>query len=317
MFTLIPKSIVRRAAAAITAILIGTALLAQPAAARDQSGHLTFDGKDRTYAVHVPDGPPPPGGFAVILAFHGGGMQGAAMRKLTHFDQVADTRRFIVVYPDGLDKHWNDGRLTIRNPQDDVGFVSALIDRLESDYPVSRGRVYATGISNGALFAERLGCDLAGRIAAIAPVAGTLPADLAPRCRPAAPVAVMQIDGTADPIMPFGGGKVADFGGRGEGGVVLSVAATTDFWAGQDHCAVRGVAEPLPPIAPFDRTRIVATRATDCANSARVTLLTVFGGGHAWPGGMQYAPRLFIGSTSRQMDASQVIADFFLSQPVH
>jgi polyhydroxybutyrate depolymerase len=97
------------------------------------------------------------------------GNAGTGMRRLTHLDRVADARGVIVIYPDGVDRHWNDGRSTIRNPQDDVGFVSALLNRVGRDIRIDNGRIYATGISNGALFAQRLGCDLSQRIAAIAP----------------------------------------------------------------------------------------------------------------------------------------------------
>jgi len=300
---------------AAAALFLLTAAVATEAGATDQSGQVQIGGKTRTYAVHVPDGPPPPEGFPVILAFHGGGGQGARMRRLTGFDGLADTRGFVAVYPDGVDRHWNDGRATIRNPQDDVGFVEALLDRLAASAPVDKRRVFATGLSNGALFAERLGCDLSQRIAAIAPVAGTLPADLAARCQPARPVAVMQIDGTADPIMPFHGGDVADFGGRGEGGQVLSVADTGAFWARRNGCGGPGPAKLLPPVATFDRTRIVRMRYEGCAASNPVTVLTVMGGGHAWPGGPQYAPQLLIGQASRQLDASQAVVSFFLALP--
>ena len=289
--------------------------LAGSASAADQSAQLTFGGKVRTYTVHMPDRAPPTRGFPVILAFHGGGMQGAGMARMSGLDAVADKRGFIAVYPDGLDKHWNDGRLSIKNPQDDVGFVSALLDKLAADHTVDKARIYATGISNGALFAERLGCDLSQRISAIAPVAGTLPVATSRDCRPARPVAVLQIDGTADPIMPFNGGGVKSFGGKGEGGEVLAVKTTAQFWARHDGCTAAGPKEMLPPIAPLDHTRIVRVRALGCMAGGEVTALAVVGGGHTWPGGPQYAPRLTVGVASRQMNASAVIADFFLSQP--
>jgi polyhydroxybutyrate depolymerase len=294
---------------------LATTIAVHSAHAADRDGQLTVGGKSRTFSLHIPDAPPPQGGFPVVLAFHGGGGQGANMRRLTGFDAVADRRGFIVVYPDGIDKHWNDGRSTIRNPQDDIGFVNALLDHLQATAPVDRSRVFATGASNGALFAERLGCDLAARIGAIAPVAGTLPADIAPACKPARPVAVLQIDGTADPIMPYDGGKVADFGGRGEGGVVLSVAATAAVWANRNGCKASATEIPLRPIAPLDPTRIVQQTFGGCAVAAPVKVLSVQGGGHTWPGGSQRRPVMLVGRTSRQTDASEAIADFFLGLP--
>ncbi|MBT0667415.1 esterase [Novosphingobium profundi] len=295
--------------------LLFAAGLASPANAREHVEHIAFQGRDRTFTVHQPDTAPPPGGFPVILAFHGGGMQGAQMAKLTHLDRTADTHGFIAVYPDGIDKHWNDGRTTIRNPQDDVGFVKALLAKLAAQSAVDPRRIYATGISNGALFAERLGCDLASQISGIAPVAGTLPVDTTPKCHPARPVAVLQIDGTRDPIMPFEGGSVADFGGRGEGGNVLSVTETLAFWRAHNGCGAPVRPETLAMNARFDRTRIVRTRSQGCPRMAPVELLTVVNGGHTWPGGPQYAPRIFVGLASQQIDASAQIAEFFLNLP--
>ncbi|MDV2984840.1 UNVERIFIED_CONTAM: PHB depolymerase family esterase [Methylobacteriaceae bacterium AG10] len=289
--------------------------LATAASAADRSDQVRIGETARTYTLHIPDASPPPSGFPVVLAFHGGGGRGARMRRLTGLDGLADARGFVAVYPDGIDGHWNDGRATIRNPQDDVGFVAALLDRVAASLPVDRHRIYATGLSNGALFTERLGCDLSERIAAIAPVAGTLPADLAPHCRPARTVAVMQVSGTADPIMPFAGGRVADFGGRGEGGQVASVADTVDVWARRNGCDRRSAEEALPPAVPADPTRIVRRRHTGCAAAGPVTVLTVVGGGHAWPGGAQFAPPFLIGRVSPQLDASRAIIDFFLSLP--
>jgi polyhydroxybutyrate depolymerase len=300
---------------ALVTALVAAFVECRCAEAADRTGQVQIGGQVRTFTVHVPDRPAPQGGFPVVLVFHGGGGTGANIRRLTGFDALADERGFIAVYPDGTDKHWNDGRRTIRNPQDDVGFIAALLDQLAAANPIDRGRIFATGLSNGALFAERLGCDLSDRIAAIAPVAGTMPADLAPRCRSGRPVAVVQIDGTADPIMPFGGGAVADFGGRGEGGVVLSVAATAVAWARRNGCTSPGADEPLPPAAPLDPTRITRQSYASCPVAGPVTVLTVKGGGHAWPGGMQYAPVRLVGRASRQIDATRTIAAFFLSLP--
>lgn len=301
--------------AAMIAVLANAAAGPTSAYAADSDGQMTIGGRVRTYSMHVPDRPAPRAGFPLLLAFHGGGGDGAAMRRLTGFDALADQRGFIVVYPNGVDRHWNDGRATIRNPQDDVGFVSALIDQFAAHQRIDRSRIFATGLSNGALFAERLGCDLSGRIAAIAPVAGTLPVDTSRNCRPAHEIAVLQIDGTADPIMPYGGGSVADFGHRGEGGQVLSVAATANFWARQNGCTSPGAIAPLPPTAAFDRTCIIARHFARCPAAAPVDVLTVVGGGHTWPGGPQYAPALVVGRTSRQVDASRSIVDFFLGLP--
>ena len=286
------------------------------AQAADPAMTLEIGGVTRSYVLHLPTpwpAKPPP----VVLAFHGGGGTGRRMAGLAGLDPLADRRGFIVAYPDGIDRHWNDGRSTIKRKIDDVGFVAALLDEFERSYKIDRARVYATGISNGAMFSERLGCELDGRIAAIAPVAGTMPADLAGACRPSAPVSVLQIGGTADPIMPFDGGAVADFGGRGEGGTVLSDARSAALWAGLDRCPPPAAPTILPPIAPPDGTSVSRTIWAPCAGGARVVQLAIQGGGHTWPGGPQYLPKLIIGPVSHQLDTTAAIVDFFLATPGH
>ena len=105
-----------RARAALVALATGhDAHRAARAAA--SSEQLNFGGTLRTYLLHIPDAPPPRGGFPVVLAFHGGGGDGARMRSLSRFDALADSRGVIVVYPDGVGKHWNDGRSTAQCAQ--------------------------------------------------------------------------------------------------------------------------------------------------------------------------------------------------------
>lgn len=299
---------------ALSCLLLSLLGVAPALAGEDAAHTLRVDGLERSYLVHVP-----PGGAGVahplLLVFHGGGGTARSMPRFTHLDGIADREGLIVVYPQGVDRHWNDGRDSIRNKVDDVGFVRALLDAVERDHAVDRSRVYATGISNGAIFVERVACELSGRIAGIAAVAGTLARDYQPRCRPARPVAVLQFDGTADPVMPYGGGKVADFGGHGEGGVVLSVDATTAFWARVDACASSTGAEPLPLRAAFDRTRVSRRDWTQCRGGSAVALYTIRDGGHTWPGGPQYLPRFVVGRASRQVDASEAMVRFFLEHP--
>lgn len=278
----------------------------------DPEVHLAVNGVARSYLIHVPSGTAPAGGYPLILAFHGGGGQGHGMLRLTGFDAIADKRGFIVIYPNGIDKHWNDGRSTIKNKIDDVAFVNAVLDDVGRRYSVNHARVFATGMSNGALFVQRLGCELSARIAAIAPVAGPIPAEIAPTCHPQRPVSVLQIEGTSDPIMPYAGGKVYSFAGLGEGGNVLSTEKTMALWARLDGCSGPSQSENLPPQSTSDTTRIARQRFTGCRNGSQVELLNVEGGGHTWPGGMQYAPRFIIGKTSGQIDASETIVDFFL-----
>lgn len=143
--------------------------------ARHASSVATFQfgGLTRSYRLHVP--PAEPSGL--VISLHGGGGTGAGQEALTDFDAVADAADLLVVYPDGYDKSWADGRGASpadRRHLDDVGFLVALAAKLVHDFDIAPGHVFATGMSNGGFMSNRLACDRADIFAAVAPVAGTL-----------------------------------------------------------------------------------------------------------------------------------------------
>jgi polyhydroxybutyrate depolymerase len=275
------------------------------ASARDQPGTLQYGGLNRTYSVHVPPGPP----VGLVLNLHGGGGTGAGQQGLTNFDAVADVDNLLVVYPDGYDKSWADGRGASpadRRHLDDVGFLVALSSKLRDDFAVPPGHVFATGMSNGGFMANRLACDRADVFAAIAPVAGTLGVGV--ECHPSQPVSVMDSHGTADPLVPFKGGDV-----HGRGGIshAISVTSLVDRWRTADGCQGQPSAQELPDVG--DGTHVRQFDSTACASDTEVVLYQIDNGGHTWPGGKQYLPKAVIGPTTRAFDASQVIATFFLA----
>ena len=197
------------------------------AAPGDSSESITVNGVRRTYVLHVPDGIT--GRVPLILSFHGHGGDGAQQARLTGFDALSDRYGFIIAYPDGIDRAWNDGRPVNAKGPDDLAFAGALVDDLEHRYSIDPARVYATGFSNGAVFSNYLACNQANRFAAIAPVSGPMPVVDAPNCHPQRAVSFLEISGTADPIVPFDGGQIVLAGmNRGE---VLSFAQTGAFWA--------------------------------------------------------------------------------------
>ena len=273
------------------------------ASSRDQPGSLQFGGLTRTYTVHVPPGPP----WGLVLNLHGGGGTGVGQQGLTDFDSVADTNNLLVAYPDGYDKSWADGRGAApadRRHVDDVGFLAALVAKLQADYGVPAGHVFATGMSNGGFMSNRLGCDRADVFAAVAPVAGTLGVGVA--CNPSRPISVLEAHGTADPLVPFNGGDV-----KGRGGISHSIAVPSmvDKWRLADGCQGDPSKEDLRDVG--DGTSVQRFDSTACAASTEVVFYRIDKGGHTWPGGKQYLPRALIGPTTRVLDASQVIAQFF------
>ncbi|OBH07976.1 esterase [Mycobacterium sp. E2699] len=292
------------AACAVSAAGCGVRLVST-ASAREVSGTLRSGGMDRTYTLHVPPREP----VGLVLSLHGGGGRGTGQQGLTDFDAVADATDLLVAYPDGFDKSWADGRGASpadRDHVDDVGFLVALAGKLQSDYHIPPGHVFATGMSNGGFMTNKLACERADVFAAIAPVAGTLGAGVA--CHPSRPVAVLAAHGTADPLVPFNGGDV-----RGRGGVSHSVAATAmvGMWRSVDGCRGDPATQVLPNVG--DGTVVHRFDSTACAASTEVVFYQIDNGGHTWPGGKQYLPQAVIGRTSRALDASEVIARFFVA----
>ncbi|CAM4158271.1 esterase, PHB depolymerase family [Mycobacterium basiliense] len=273
------------------------------ARSRDQPGTLQFGGLKRTYIVHVPPGVP----AGLVLSLHGGGSSGAGQQGLTGFDTAADANNLLVVYPDGFDKSWADGRGASpadRRHLDDVGFLVTLVAKLRNEFDIPAGHVFATGMSNGGFMSNRLACDRADVFAAIAPIAGTLGVGVA--CNPSQPVSVLEAHGTADRVVPFNGGDV-----RGRGGLshAISALSMVDRWRTVDACQGDPVVEQLPDLR--DGTLVRRYDYWACAAGTEVVFYRIENGGHTWPGAKQYLPKPVIGATTRALAGSAVIAQFF------
>lgn len=294
------------AAATFAAALVVSGSTASPAWADplDPPGMLTFGGLQRTYLVHTPAGTAQARGLVINL--HGAGMNGSQQAALTDYNADADRYGFVVAYPDGIDTTWADGRgasLPDRQGVDDVGFLAALIQRLTNEYGIPPGHVFVTGMSAGGFMANRLVCERADLVTAIAPVAGTLGAALP--CSPSQPVSVMAVHGTADPVVPYDGGTM---NGRGGTSDVVSAPALAERWRELDRC-------PGPLVAdPATGGEVQEMTATGCADNTEVTLVRINGGGHTWPAGRFALPADVVGPTSFAVDASAVTAEFFAAQ---
>ena len=282
----------------------------------DIRGSVTVGGLKRTFIVHLPAGYSGNKILPLIIALHGGGGSGFDMERLTEggLNRLADEHGFIVVYPDAVGKHWNDGRNLSRYESqrknvDDVGFIVALINYLTKNYHVDSRNVFVVGMSNGGLMTYRLACEIPERLAAVAVVGVSMSENLYDSCSPRTPVPIMIILGTDDPIVPWDGGELHF--GPVKLGRVVSVEKTVEYWADRNGCTVRHRREYLPDTDPEDGTRVWIERYSNCSGEAEVVLYGIEGGGHTWPGGYQYLPESIIGRTSRDIDANEVIWNFF------
>lgn len=278
------------------------------------SKSLIHDEIIRTYHVHVPPIFKQNELLPLVIALHGGGGSGVRMTRFHNFTEQADRNHFIVVFPDGIEKNWNDGRGVAkyraqRENIDDVGFISELIDILIEDYPVDRRRVYVTGASNGGLMTNRLGCELSQKITAIAPVIASMAENIISQCSPTRPMPVLIMNGTEDKLVPWQGGYVRFR--RQRLGKILSIPKTVHLWVEKNECASAPDITWEADKDPNDGTRIRKAVYDQCRNGVQVVLYEVQGGGHTWPGGRQYLPEFIIGKTSRDLDGMEVIWNFF------
>jgi polyhydroxybutyrate depolymerase len=273
--------------------------------------NLTVDGNARSFIIYLPEGYNRVEKMPLIFAIHGGGGTPDGMMKIAEFKTIADQDKLLLVYPSGIEKHWNDGRPTTPNELgiNDVSFFNEMCDYLINNYKVDETRIYATGISNGGFMSSRLGCELSNRVAAIAVVAATMEATtIAPSCNPGRPVPSIYIHGTMDPLVPFLGGEMT--AGGTAGGTILSHAQTIDKWVSINECNAIPVVTDLPDLAD-DGTTIKRRVYAGGTNGSEVVSYVILNGGHTWPQGYQYLSELIVGKTSQDMNACEVIWAFF------
>ncbi|HYA46928.1 MAG TPA: PHB depolymerase family esterase [Burkholderiales bacterium] len=273
-------------------------------------------GLERRYLVHTPlarRALP-----AVVLNFHGGGGNAEAQRGYSHMDALADREGFVAVYPFGTGRlkskllTWNAGSCcgsAARDKVDDVGFVAALLDDLAARTPYDRTRVYATGLSNGAMMAYRLAASLPERIAAIAPVAGIV-APGAAAARRAVPV--MHIHSVDDPRALYQGGLGPPFPFTNARVQHAPVEATLAQWVEFEGC--RGtpeLAEQRQWRAPEETHTAERLVFSGCRDGAEVVLWKLTGAGHVWPGGTRDYLTRWLGPSTRVIDANEEMWRFF------
>jgi polyhydroxybutyrate depolymerase len=156
----------------------------------DTAGKMTVDGRERTYLVHAPSPYSKATPAPLVVALHGRLGTGRGQEWLAHLDKVSDEHGFVVVYPDGLNRSWADGRGTSPSDQanvNDTKFISQLIDKLAAEYSIDAGRVYVAGMSNGGFMSGRLACELSEKIAALAIVGCQFPPPLLAKLHGASP----------------------------------------------------------------------------------------------------------------------------------
>lgn len=272
----------------------------------DGSGELNNQGQLRTYKLYTPKSYNPNRSMPLVLVFHGSNGTGASIADVTRFNELAEQKGFIVVYPDGIKHNWRIKQTVSSPPKvDDVLFVAALIDHLKQTRNIDSRRIYATGFSKGAILTQALACNLPNQIAAFASVEGALPVPLKDKCQPQIPVSMMMINGTNDQSVHYQGDPL------NKRGALASIPETIDIWRKLDSCTSSAQLKQLPDPSPSDSIQVKTSSYRGCSGGSEVLLTDIVEGGHFWPGGATQDPNTIKFNSKLGYKATDAIWDFF------
>lgn len=272
---------------------------------------IVYDGRARTYILHIPksyNGETP---MPLVIALHGGGGRAESMQGKSGFNKLADKEGFIVVYPDGTGRFenrlftWNAGYCcgyALDNNIDDIGFIRALIEKVQQTLKIDPNMIYITGHSNGGMMSYRLGSELSDVVAAIAPVAGSIGGKANEDseewiiAEPSFPVSVIAIHGLLDESVAYNGGHGDNAGGTRED---ISVNDSINFWVHHNNC------NTVPETQEIGNITIDTYKEGN--SGTEVVLYTINNGGHYWPGSDK--------DPYQEISVAEVIWDFFKNHP--
>jgi polyhydroxybutyrate depolymerase len=290
----------------------------------EQARTLRVGNWERHFTVYVPVGYDAQKQLPVVIMLHGGGGSSKGAIFETGWCAKADKEGFLAVFPNALARNpdqpsnfvrnpqlWNDGSdrfYTGQDAPDDVAFLNAMLDDLLANFALDSKRVYVTGFSNGASMTFRFGAEAAKRLAAIAPIAGTCwpdPLTVEP------PISMCYIAGTTDPLNPLGGGVPRLPLGANEKTRSKAKPPVKDSilkWTKATGCAA----------TPASASEVGGVRTETYGpgrDGAEVLFITVEELGHTWAGGVSLLPESFVGKTSKKINDTDVIWEFFRKHP--
>jgi polyhydroxybutyrate depolymerase len=209
-------------------------------------------------------------------------------------------------YPGGGQQPQNREPEERRSTQaDDIAFFNQLLDELGTKFSVDSSRIYAAGLSEGGFMSMRIGCALGDRIAGIATIGAAMPKNM--MCLPSRPVPIVMINGTSDPVVPYGGGTEHNLDLP-----TISVGESAKAWAKIDHCAEKPESTKLPKEKGGTEAKV--DTFAGCQQGSAVILYSLKGAGNTWPGGLQYEVEKQVGKTADDFNANETLWSFLVNK---
>jgi polyhydroxybutyrate depolymerase len=260
---------------------------------------LSVNREERFFIVHTPKNYNPYQPTPLVFDLHGFSGSARSQMGLSFLWAEGDERGFITVNPQGLGNPamWIDfypGEVG----QAQIAFFEAMIDYISEQLNIDPKRIYVTGMSNGGVMANYLGCEMSDTFAAIAPVAGGH--NSIETCKPDHPISVIAIHGTEDRNIPY----------ESTNPYAVTARYFVQAWAERNDCADAPTKETITE-------KVFSESWGNCGkspNNVEVSLYTVTGGGHEWPGSA-YGPGPYPEGLTPDFYASAIIWDFFASHP--
>lgn len=263
---------------------------------------IKMESGKRKYIVYLPTTyqQKPDKNYAVVFNFHGGGMTAAEQMFYSDMNKTADKYGFIAVYPTGKNNDWNVGfETSYQYGTDDISFVKAMVDSLTKDYSIDKKAIYACGLSRGGFFTQRIAAELADSFAAVASVSGPLPDSVKYFHSSKDKISVMMVQGTDDKVV----------NDKGKAAAYASAKGTFDYWAKHNLLDVNESKNRKIDAIKVDNTQVDVLEVRN--GKLSVSLVTVEGGGHTWPGSNPFNIGLPLGKTTQEIMVNEIIWKFF------
>ena len=277
---------------------------------------IQFEGSDRYYLIQ----PVRESGLhPVVILLHGGTQSAESVWTQTSLPTLGERDKFIVVAPNAINGHWNDGRgATLGGDRpstaDDAGFLKQVISDLIANHNADAKAIFMTGASNGGFMTMHFACEAGDLLRAAGNVISVLPVEQQQSCLATKPLPWISMNGTADPIVAFNGAAAGAVRNGQKQPALLSADATFAFWADRDHCSSEIQHTTISHRNQDDKTSAEERTRRNCAGAPASIYYVFEGGGHTWPNAQ---PRLLVkrivGESNQDVDAGEAIWNFFRS----